>query len=234
MSTDRPTIEVSEHGPYIVHGTIVVQRADIARDENNKAAEWVEGAVLSNEPDVYLCRCGQSKNKPFCDDSHLSAAFDGTETASREPFAVQAERIVGPALTMLNAVPLCASAGFCTRHIGIKALTAASDDADSRAVAIREAIDCPSGRYVAIDPATDTPIEDESAPVILVTQDPAKGVSGPLFVKGGVQLHSHDGTTYEVRARMALCRCGRSGNKPFCDGRHYVARFNDGTVTATT
>ncbi|MDP8996734.1 MAG: CDGSH iron-sulfur domain-containing protein, partial [Pseudomonadota bacterium] len=37
------------------------------------------------------------------------------------------------------------------------------------------------------------------------------------------------GTAYELRNRVALCRCGASNNKPFCDGAHASVRFNDQT-----
>ncbi|MCJ7713336.1 CDGSH iron-sulfur domain-containing protein, partial [Candidatus Bathyarchaeota archaeon] len=53
-------------------------------------------------------------------------------------------------------------------------------------------------------------------------------VSGPIWVKGGVIVESSDGTSYEVRNRQTLCRCGKSENKPFCDGTHIKAGFNDG------
>ena len=36
-----------------------------------------------------------------------------------------------------------------------------------------------------------------------------------------------DGSAYEIRNRVALCRCGASGNKPFCDGSHVSSGFND-------
>jgi CDGSH-type Zn-finger protein len=39
-------------------------------------------------------------------------------------------------------------------------------------------------------------------------------------VRGGVVVISSDGESYEVRNRMTLCRCGRSENKPFCNGAH--------------
>ena len=38
--------------------------------------------------------------------------------------------------------------------------------------------------------------------------------------EGRIPIQSADGTEYEVRNRATLCRCGRSHNKPFCDGTH--------------
>ncbi|HYX79111.1 MAG TPA: CDGSH iron-sulfur domain-containing protein, partial [Actinomycetota bacterium] len=53
-------------------------------------------------------------------------------------------------------------------------------------------------------------------------------VSGPLWVRGGIQVIAADGFRYEVRNRQTLCRCGQSQNKPFCDGSHASVRFDDG------
>jgi CDGSH-type Zn-finger protein len=48
-------------------------------------------------------------------------------------------------------------------------------------------------------------------------------------VRGGIQLIGADGRSYELRNRMALCRCGRSENKPFCNGAHAAEPvFHDG------
>ncbi|WP_422015638.1 CDGSH iron-sulfur domain-containing protein [Roseateles sp.] len=58
-------------------------------------------------------------------------------------------------------------------------------------------------------------------------QDTAKGVSGPLWVRGGVEVVGADGGAYEVRNRVAPCRCGASANKPFCDGAHVASGFTD-------
>ena len=46
-------------------------------------------------------------------------------------------------------------------------------------------------------------------------------------VRGGIQIESADGFKYEVRNRVTLCRCGKSQNKPFCDGTHAQIKFRD-------
>ncbi|MGY0235925.1 CDGSH iron-sulfur domain-containing protein [Longispora urticae] len=49
---------------------------------------------------------------------------------------------------------------------------------------------------------------------------------GPLLVRGDVPLHSVDGRNIDPgRVTYALCRCGKSGTKPFCDGTHKVSGF---------
>jgi CDGSH-type Zn-finger protein len=44
--------------------------------------------------------------------------------------------------------------------------------------------------------------------------------NGPLIVNGPVELKDADGELYPVKERIALCRCGGSTTKPFCDGTH--------------
>lgn len=48
--------------------------------------------------------------------------------------------------------------------------------------------------------------------------------NGPLYLRGRLELHRLDGTVEELRA-AALCRCGASTNRPFCDGSHRRAPF---------
>jgi CDGSH-type Zn-finger protein len=49
---------------------------------------------------------------------------------------------------------------------------------------------------------------------------------GPLLVRGPVTLLAPDGSPIECdRETIALCRCGRSGLKPFCDGTHKLVGF---------
>jgi uncharacterized Fe-S cluster protein YjdI len=48
---------------------------------------------------------------------------------------------------------------------------------------------------------------------------------GPLLVSGGVRVEAADGTVLYEGEKVALCRCGQSGNKPFCDGTHKTVGF---------
>jgi uncharacterized Fe-S cluster protein YjdI/CDGSH-type Zn-finger protein len=55
------TIEVMDKGPYVIHGRVKI--------------EDVKGKTLIQEGPFALCRCGQSKSKPFCDSTHRKVGF---------------------------------------------------------------------------------------------------------------------------------------------------------------
>ena len=58
------TVTARKNGPYMVQGTIKMLDAD--------------GKEISVDSDmVFLCRCGGSTNKPFCDGTHRSIGFEG-------------------------------------------------------------------------------------------------------------------------------------------------------------
>jgi uncharacterized Fe-S cluster protein YjdI len=50
-------------------------------------------------------------------------------------------------------------------------------------------------------------------------------LNGPLFVRGKVRIVDSQGNVVREDARIALCRCGHSANKPFCDGTHKTVEF---------
>ena len=59
--------------------------------------------------------------------------------------------------------------------------------------------------------------------------------NGPLIVRGPVELLTQDGQRIEPgRKTIALCRCGRSGTKPFCDGSHKAVSFRATSKPETT
>jgi CDGSH-type Zn-finger protein len=221
-------IVVSTNGPYLVSGSLPLREEISVVGEDGEPEKWVKGRKYPLRADYTLCRCGHSKTKPFCDRTHARVRFDGTEKASRKPYAGLSERIEGPELILRDAETLCSSARFCLAKGGTWRLTLRSRDPVKRKLAIEQACNCPSGRLVAYDKETGEPIEPEFTPSISLTEDPQAGTSGPIWVKGGIPIESADGPVYEVRNRVTLCRCGKSKNKPFCDGSHIKAEFNDG------
>lgn len=56
--------------------------------------------------------------------------------------------------------------------------------------------------------------------------------NGPLFVAGPARIVDSTGKAFNVppgKPGVALCRCGQSKNRPFCDGSHKAAGFQDDT-----
>jgi CDGSH-type Zn-finger protein len=225
-----PRIVVSKNGPYIVYGSIPLSVQTMVPNKDGESWDWKEGKTLPSTQEFKLCRCGRSKNKPFCDDTHKTTHFDGTETATRRPFMREAETYEGPTLTLRDSEALCAFARFCHPGGGIWKLVEKSDAPDARELATREANHCPSGRLVMQETGTDRELEEALRPSIGVVEDPMKGCSGPLWVRGGISIESEGGVPYETRNRVTLCRCGLSSNKPFCNGSHTSIKFRDGLV----
>jgi CDGSH-type Zn-finger protein len=222
-------IMITKDGPYLISGGLPIHKEIIGIGEEGEPEKWVKGKkiISSNEP-CALCRCGESKKKPFCDGTHGKIGFNGTETASRKPHDKQAQVMDGPTLKLKDAQALCAAARFCHRGGGTWELTHHSDDRKARELAIEEACNCPSGRLVECDKKTGKVFEKDFEKSISLVEDPQNKVSGPIRLKGGVPVESSDGTTYEIRNRQTLCRCGKSQNKPFCDDSHTKEGFNDG------
>ncbi len=52
-------------------------------------------------------------------------------------------------------------------------------------------------------------------------------VDGPLYLHGTVRVNGADGQPVVQDTRVALCRCGKSGLKPYCDGSHTKTGFKD-------
>jgi CDGSH-type Zn-finger protein/uncharacterized Fe-S cluster protein YjdI len=131
------TLHVRENGPYALRAPL----------------------RIAGHPDApafraTLCRCGQSRSKPFCDGSHVAAAF----SASGEP-----------PTSAVDPLP------------------------------------------VRDGPLDVTPLKD-----------------GPLRVEGNLEMCAGTGRTVARVTQAALCRCGHSRNKPFCDRSHVAAGFTAG------
>jgi len=132
-------------------------------------------------------------------------------------------RYPGKDVHVLYDRPKCMHASECGR--GAKAAFdgrrnpwIVPDDA-SRAEVLAVVHRCPSGALRAVEP-DGAPIPEPEVEGNEVTVSP----DGPLFVRGQVRLKNGDATAH---TRLALCRCGASSAKPFCDGSHATVRFRD-------
>lgn len=125
-------LRIRENGPVALHANATIEG---------------RGPVLR----ATLCRCGASKNKPFCDSSHIEVGFQ----ASGEP---------------------------------------ATGDT--------------------------SPLENRDGP-LAVRPLP----NGPLLVEGNLEICAGTGRCVGRVTKTALCRCGGSANKPYCDGTHRTNGF---------
>ncbi len=127
------SVLVRENGPFVVKGDIVVEDAD--------------GSRLFEGNEAYLCRCGHSKNKPFCDGEHKRCSFvDDARFKDEKGEALESEESSGLIITARN--------------------------------------------------------------------------NAMLIAKGPMTIQSEGGSSSTTRNKAALCRCGFSKNKPFCDASH--------------
>lgn len=213
MSAEQ-RIEVTENGPYRVEGGVEIR---------NPAGE-----VVSTDERVFLCRCGQSSNKPFCDGTHSKVGFEGTEAADHGPIAERREAYQGRGITIYDDRSVCSHAGECTDGLASVWKLDVEPWIDPRGASREEIADvigrCPSGAlaYAFDEVGSGETVEEQLSPAIIASKD------GPYRVRGGIEVRSSDADPYERRNRLTLCRCGGSKNKPFCDGTHWHVGFKDG------
>ncbi|MBZ0296525.1 MAG: CDGSH iron-sulfur domain-containing protein [Anaerolineae bacterium] len=131
---EQNTIIIRHNGPLEVRGDLTIHGTTVA---------------LEHETRVTLCRCGGSKNKPFCDNTHKEIGFEAGE---REPIEGSAERSGGK---------------------------------------------------------------------LIITAE----TNGPLEFQGEVEILNESQETLFKGNNTALCRCGQSSNKPFCDSTHQRIGF---------
>jgi len=226
MDADRPDgrIVVQPNGPYLVSGAVMIKRRTIVRSEHRDPMIWQTKAEVKAGDPVALCRCGGSANKPFCDGTHATTGFDGTESASTGPYGERATVYEGTGVVVRDDRSICEHAGFCGNRLTTvwKMVSgSATDDSVVRTQMMSMIERCPSGALTYRLTAEGDDVEPELAYEIAVTDD------GPYFVTGGVPIERSDGLPLETRNRVTLCRCGQSANKPLCDGSHKEAGFRD-------
>jgi len=188
------------------------------------------GVPVTADAPVRLCRCGQSRTKPFCDDSHVRAGFSGNKEPRRVPDKLDV--YAGQQAHVFDNRGTCAHSGFCTDrlksafHLGREPFVSPSGARlDDLVNAVRK---CPSGALgIGIGPAREANLSDtRRVPQIEVSKD------GPYRLTGNIELVDEDGAIIPQNAgaspeHCSLCRCGSSLNKPFCSGMHWRVEFHD-------
>jgi len=133
------SIMVRPDGPLVCKGDIAITLVN------------AEGELILTDNEFALCRCGLSKNKPYCDGTHKTE--------------------------------------------GIKMAQSFSDEREEDIKEIKGAL------------------------TITVKNNAMYSINGP------VTIFSRDGLSKTTRTKAALCRCGQSEKKPFCDAKHKKCGF---------
>lgn len=223
-SNNPKKITTKRNGPYGVHGNIpLVKKTQIVSEYGEPLTWKKDGNIDCAGEEYYLCRCGGSASMPFCDGTHRTNGFDGTENAQTDGPSDYLFDFQGTDLIVTKDPTLCMISGFCgMRDKEISQFVAESDDTEARSLAIAMVERCPSGALTYkiqkgdVDIEPDLPIQ--IADTIEITSDGP--ISGPLWVTGCVQIERSDGKPFAGRNRVTLCNCGQSANKPLCDGTH--------------
>ena len=63
---------------------------------------------------------------------------------------------------------------------------------------------------------------NETSPLLTISSKP----NGPYLVNGLTTFTNSRGEAIATKETIALCRCGESKNKPFCDGTHWTVEFD--------
>jgi CDGSH-type Zn-finger protein len=218
MSSDnapaKPKIACVPNGPYYLLYDLDPAPVPYLRRWDGQACTNVKGAAL--------CRCGGSKNKPFCDGTHSINGFSDKKLTGGS--ANKRVDYLGRGITIHDNRGICSHAGFCTEHLKQVFRMGEEPWIDPNGATVEEIIRvvrrCPSGALsYSVDGVEHR--DQEREPMVTATRN------GPYAVTGGIELLGQargEGASLE---HYTLCRCGASKNKPFCDGSHWAVGFKD-------
>lgn len=194
-----------------------------------------KGEPLSTTVGTALCRCGGSKNKPFCDGTHnvirFSSANKTLENDDIKKIVIKDKRrdYPGKEITVHDNRKICSHAAECVINLSSVFKLGSRPWINPDASKMNDIIDvvrrCPSGALsYSIDGVEYRDPEEQRNPTVTVLKN------GPYHITGGIELIGENIQFGEGASKehYTLCRCGASENKPFCDGAHKSSNFNDG------
>jgi CDGSH-type Zn-finger protein len=217
---EKPKILLLPNGPYY-----------LLNDMEPKVVENLqnsEGQPLSTLRGVALCRCGASKNKPFCDGTHGTIGFSSENKTQDNSSIIKDKRknYVGKEITIHDNRKICSHAAECVNNLPsvfkFNARPWINPDAADKQQIINTIKKCPSGALgYSIDEVEYK--DQERMSMVTVSKD------GPYTITGVIDLIGDNIQFAEgfSKEHYTLCRCGASNNKPFCDGMHITINFKD-------
>jgi CDGSH-type Zn-finger protein len=209
VDQSRIRITPTKDGPYRVEGADSITRL---RDDE----------TLDMPARAFLCRCGGSARKPFCDGTHKRNGFNDAKDPER--VADRRDDYATGKITIHDNRGLCAHSGRCTDNLASVFKLSQEPWIDPSGATVDEIIAvigmCPSG---ALSYSVDGREQRERGGASAVAFVPG----GPYVVSGGVELDGADLPVGATTDHMALCRCGASQNKPFCSGKHWDVTFDE-------
>jgi CDGSH-type Zn-finger protein len=224
----KPKIQPLPNGPYYLINDM--QPKVVYNLQNFK------GEPLSTTVGIALCRCGASKNKPFCDGTHSVIGFSSANKTLEENDDI--EKIVikdkrrdypGKEITVHDNRRICSHAAECVNNLSsvfkLGSRPWINPDGSKMNDIIEVVRRCPSGALsYSIDGVEYRDPEEQRNPTVTVLKN------GPYHITGGIELIGENIQFGEGASKehYTLCRCGASENKPFCDGAHKSSKFNDG------
>lgn len=224
----KPKILPLPNGPYYLMNDM--QPKVVYNLQNFK------GEPLSTTVGVALCRCGASKNKPFCDGTHNVIGFSSANRTLDENYDTKKTAIKdkrrdypGKEITVHDNRKICSHAAECVNNLSSVFKLGSRPWINPDASKMNDIIDvvrrCPSGALsYSIDGVEYRDPEEQRNPIVTVLKN------GPYHITGGIELIGENIQFGEGASKehYTLCRCGASENKPFCDGAHTNSNFNDG------
>lgn len=208
MSSDnKPTVTPMSDGPY------AVKNLKHFANQNRQ---------IETREKMALCRCGGSKNKPFCDGEHLNNGF--TSKKHDDHVKDKRESYKGKRITIHDNRSICAHAGYCTDELSsvfrFKEEQGIHPDSANVDEIIATIEKCPSG-------ALNYSIDDNEHIVQKGELNIFIAPNGPYVISGECELADTNWCEGALHNKFTLCRCGGSKNKPFCDGAHWYINFSD-------
>lgn len=222
--TADPAAEEPEAGPTVfpLHNGPLYYFTDFTpQPVEGLTAE--DGGGYATPRGAALCRCGASENKPFCDGGHSVIGFN--DRCETDGHLDRRRSYEGDAITIHDNRGICSHAGICANELpGVfrKSGRPWIDPNGADLAKIRAVIEkCPSGALSYSVEGVEYRDYDREAKITVIPD-------GPYHLQGWVDVAGAEGRAEGVSdEHCALCRCGSSRNKPFCDGAHADIGFSD-------